>query len=795
MASLYPAAVDGAASLLVPVDATTAKPAETTLQVQCLDTDTTLQVVDAACGFAAAHGVISIDDEIIIYTGRTANTFTGCTRGAFGTARIGHAVGAHVRALMVAGFITRLQEAVMATQTTLGVEGDYNFAAAVHGHAASEITSGILAAERMPALAGDVTSNAGSAAVTVTALRGRGVADLAPSDGQVLKWNEANSRWEPGSGAAGSGTVTSVGLEMPAMFTVTGSPVTESGTITVALAMQPQKTFLAGPASGPDAAPAFRTLAASDLPSHTHAAGDLTSGIISSLRMPGLTGDVLSSSGSVACTVTRLQGRSVSNATPSSGQVLKWSGSTWAPADDAVGVTSVGLSMPDVFAVSGSPVTGSGTLAAALVSQAANQVFAGPASGENAAPSFRALVAADLPAHTHAATDIVAGILAAARMPGLAGDVTSTDGSVSTTVVALRGRALSSAIPAHGQVLKWNANTSVWEPANDEVSQGGGGGGVESVGLSLPTSVFTVTGSPVTSAGTLTGTFIEQNPNTVFAGPASGSAAAPSFRALAAADLGSGSADATRFLRGDLAWAAPEIPQPGDIIKAGAIASKPSNSKDGVLYLSNDSFYELRDTGTNWEYWGPVFKMTPPPALSNWSLLNQGAATIEDFRGGVRINIPASTAAGIRGFYKAAPARPYKITVAFYCIPGQSDGSHCCFGWRQSSNSALAVIRLRRANPVTLNSSKYTNETTFSAEYVSGGVNAQPFLGSAVLWLQFEEDNTKRYVRYSTDGLQFVELHSVTRTDFLTADQVMFGLDSNGAASGCYAVLLSWKEE
>lgn len=59
-------------------------------------------------------------------------------------------------------------------------------------------------------------------------------------------------------------------------------------------------------------------------------------------------------------------------------------------------VTSVGLSMPGIFSVSGSPVTGAGTLTASLVNQNANTVWAGPSSGIPAAPAFRSLVAADL---------------------------------------------------------------------------------------------------------------------------------------------------------------------------------------------------------------------------------------------------------------------------------------------------------------------------------------------------------------------------------------------------------------
>lgn len=73
----------------------------------------------------------------------------------------------------------------------------------------------------------------------------------------------------------------------------------------------------------------------------------------------------------------------------------------------------------------------------------------------------------------------------------------------------------------------------------DLPSMGGGGvGTVTSVGLSLP-DIFIVTNSPVTTSGTLTGTFDTQIANTIFAGPTSGSDIIPSFRVLVNADFGS----------------------------------------------------------------------------------------------------------------------------------------------------------------------------------------------------------------------------------------------------------------
>lgn len=59
-------------------------------------------------------------------------------------------------------------------------------------------------------------------------------------------------------------------------------------------------------------------------------------------------------------------------------------------------VTSVGISLPSIFTVTGSPVTTSGTLSASLASQTQNFVFAAPASA-NGAPTFRALAASDVP--------------------------------------------------------------------------------------------------------------------------------------------------------------------------------------------------------------------------------------------------------------------------------------------------------------------------------------------------------------------------------------------------------------
>lgn len=74
------------------------------------------------------------------------------------------------------------------------------------------------------------------------------------------------------------------------------------------------------------------------------------------------------------------------------------SATAWIEVGSGTGsVTSVGLTMPSIMSVSGSPVTGSGTLAVSLATQSANTVFAGPTTGGAAIPTFRALVSSDVP--------------------------------------------------------------------------------------------------------------------------------------------------------------------------------------------------------------------------------------------------------------------------------------------------------------------------------------------------------------------------------------------------------------
>ncbi|MDP2387344.1 MAG: tail fiber domain-containing protein [Bacteroidota bacterium] len=89
--------------------------------------------------------------------------------------------------------------------------------------------------------------------------------------GQVLQTNGMGTvSWATPSA---SGTVSSVGITMPSVFSVSNSPITSSGDINVSLATQSANQVFAGPSGGVAAAPAFRALVTADIP-------DLSSGYI-----------------------------------------------------------------------------------------------------------------------------------------------------------------------------------------------------------------------------------------------------------------------------------------------------------------------------------------------------------------------------------------------------------------------------------------------------------------------------------------------------------------------------------
>lgn len=205
--------------------------------------------------------------------------------------------------------------------------------------------------------------------------------------------------------------------------------------------------------------------------------------------------------------------------------VTQGTGITVAHAANSITITNAGVTS----AVAGTGIGVSGATGAVTITNngvtgitgTANQITASASTGS---------VTLSLPASVTIGTSLtVSGLTANSFL------YSGTAGLLTTTSAPTNGQLLIGSTGAAPVAAALTAGTGM-QVVNAAGSITLNNTGVTSVALSLGGGLFTVSGSPVTTTGTLTGTLASQTANTVFVAP-NGSAGAPTFRALAYADL------------------------------------------------------------------------------------------------------------------------------------------------------------------------------------------------------------------------------------------------------------------
>jgi len=302
---------------------------------------------------------------------------------------------------------------------------------------------------------------------TLNKIQGKPLSASSPSAGQVLKYD--GTQWTPATdntGGGGGSYTAGTGITISGSVISTSSlngDVTGTSTSNTLSSMQGKQLSASSPSTG-DVLKFNGTAwapAVDNASSTTYTAGlGLTINGMNQISVNALSGDVTGNPNSTV--VGKIQNVSVSNTTPTTGQVLKFNGTTWAPGTDNTGGGGGSYTGGTGITINGSNVI---------------------------------------------------------SVNNLAGDVTGVVGA--NTVTKIQNYDVSNTAPTVNYVLKWNG--SAWAPAPDQTTGGGGSslwiqsgsniynfnGGNVGVGTSTPTALLDVTAG--SSVNSVIGKFVNTN--------------------------------------------------------------------------------------------------------------------------------------------------------------------------------------------------------------------------------------------------------------------------------------------
>ena len=187
----------------------------------------------------------------------------------------------------------------------------------------------------------------------------------------------------------------------------------------------------------------------------------------------------------------------------------------------------------------------------------------------------------------------------------------------------------------------------------------------------------------------------------------------------------------------------------------------------------------------------PAF--TLPPALTDWTWRNQGTGVGQEVERKIYINTPAAASDGWRILERNIPASPYIITAALLLTLAGYNYSQAGIVLVESSSGKLVMFQCNSSGVQTgVSVAKFNSPTSWNATYISVASKPSAF---GVLYLRIQDDNTNRICSFSFDGVNFIQVHSVSRTDYITPDKIGIGVDAANSSYSAGLALLSWKVE
>lgn len=418
-------------------------------------------------------------------------------------------------------------------------------------------------------------------------------------------------------------------------------------------------------------------------------------------------------------------------------------------------VTSVAVAAPDVFSVSGSPITNNGTITLSFVNQVAHKVFAAP-SGSTGSPTFRTLVASDLPISNSSGITLLdsSGTLVIGTT-GLAADSTTTKGDILARGSSTLGKL---GVGPNGYVLTADST--------------------QPKGMDWSATASTYT-DPLTTKGDLV---------------------ARSSSATTRLGVGSNgqvitadSAEATGFK-----WATPAVgfssplTTKGDILVFSTINDRlPIGSNGNLLVADSTTATGLKwaassATLPNWLALDPDVPPASPNAMDDefdssatlpgggsalWAWDNQGTATATVANSHLTLTALAATGDNDKSLIQTAPATPWEFTAKIW-IPAHT-GNYNTSGmvFIESVTGKRIVFCVNFNGDERLRVIYMTSSTIYLSTPYTGSL----FLAKLV-YLRVRDNGTNLIFSASLDGASWQQQTSISRTAHLVLGPNRVGL-------------------
>jgi hypothetical protein len=277
-----------------------------------------------------------------------------------------------------------------------------------------------------------------------------------------------------------------------------------------------------------------------------------------------------------------------------------------------------------------------------------------------------------------------------------------------------------------------------------QVNSGGGGGSgtVTSVTFTGDGVVDSATpSSAVTTSGTVTATIKTQTANTVLAGPTTGSAAAPTFRALVSADIPNNAANTTGT--------------------SGGLSGSPAITVSSCTGCGGGSYQ---------------YSVLPQPVYANFTQVNfQSGTTVGTAGGNMFITMPYQSALNWQLLKQTANpgSTPWSVQAFIAAVP-TGTASATSSGLYISDGTKLAGMEVLNGSTLRF---EHMNSVTSDLATIASAVTPPLYSSANGQYYRICDSGTTIYYETSMDGASWFVLPSFSETvgSFITPTQVLVG--------------------